>query len=108
MKCPDVSHFMVLVLAVSGFSSSSASDTNCSLLTYDTTSEECQAETKCTTGDVTIAIMSNIHIGGNETFWCTDLLERSVELVTAIQWIFYKLSDTNYIRGVHIGKEFIL
>ncbi len=64
----------------------------------------CKMERKCTKGDFMIAIMANIHLEKSDTFWCSDLLERTVEQVAAIQWIFDKLNTNNYISGVNIGN----
>ena len=69
----------------------------------------CSQPPDCWEGDVTLAMMTNLHVSSTNThLYCDQLNDRALQHVTAVKWIIQKLNDVNYIPGVKLGRLFAL
>ena len=69
----------------------------------------CSQPPDCWEGDVTLAMMTNLHVSSmNSHLYCDQLNDRELQHVIAVKWIITKLNDINYIPGVKWGMSFAL
>ena len=65
---------------------------------------QCAGEIPCYHGNVMLAIMANIHRGGDkEDSYCDKLYPRVAQGAYAALWVMNKLNEENYIPGNNVG-----